>query len=381
MQENTTTKHPVPADAMYWLRLHGITGLGRQSIYQLLKTFGSVQAIFDASFASLRKIISEDIAQQIQSDPYTARVEQSLAWLAQPQNHLITLADEEYPKWLLQTADPPAILFAKGQLSCLQQTCLAVVGSRNPTPQGEKNAHEFAAILAQFDFCIVSGLALGIDAAAHQGALAAGGKTIAVVGTGLDIVYPAKHRDLAHQIVQQGLLISEFDLGQPALPQNFVQRNRIISGLSVGCLVVEASLQSGSLITAKFSTEQGREVFAIPGSIHSPQSKGCHQLIKQGAKLVDAVQDILDEIKPDALVDTSKHYFEKNFSAQQKASGKENSHADKALLKLMGFEPVNVEYLLQHSGLTSDVLSSMLMTLELNNQIVVMPGGRYQRVV
>ncbi len=378
--ESSATQQ-VPADAVYWLRMHAIAGLGRQSIYALLKTFGSAQAIFDASYASLCKVVNDHIASQIKLELIPEQVQQSLQWLSQPDNHLLTLADEDYPAMLLQTADPPAVLFAKGQLSCLQQSCLAIVGSRNPTPQGEKNAHDFASTLAKFDFCIVSGLALGIDAAAHQGALAAGGKTIAVVGTGLDIVYPAKHRELAHQIVKQGLLISEFALGMPAMPQNFAQRNRLISGLSMGCLVVEASLQSGSLITAKFSTEQDREVFAIPGSIHSPQSKGCHQLIKQGAKLVDAVQDIVEELKPEYFVAQSQQKFKKNFAQQDKPASTENFHADKALLNLIGFEPITVEYLLQHSGLTSEQLSSMLMALELDNQIVAMPGGRYQRIV
>jgi len=235
--------------------------------------------------------------------------------------------------------------------------------------------------LAEFGFTIVSGLAIGIDAAAHRGALASNGKTIAVVGTGLDIVYPAKHRELAHEIIKQGLLISEFSLGTPSLPQNFVQRNRVISGLSMGCLVVEASLQSGSLITAKFATEQDRDVFAIPGSIHSPQSKGCHQLIKQGAKLVDAVQDIVHELKSEHFVSLAAMPLKKNFIPAKNTSPEEIPHADKALLDLMSFEPVTVEYLLQHSGLTSDTLSSILISLELDNKIASMPGGRYQRIV
>ncbi len=371
----------VPQDCVYWLRMHEIQGLGRQTTYQLLKAFGSAEAIFAASHANLRKVVSDDIANQIKAETVSDQIKITLEWLAEPNNHLITLADEDYPRLLLETPDPPPILFAKGQLSCLQQPSIAIVGSRNPTAQGEKNAHDFAMLLAEFGFTIVSGLAIGIDAAAHRGALASNGKTIAVVGTGLDIVYPAKHRELAHEIIKQGLLISEFSLGTPSLPQNFVQRNRVISGLSMGCLVVEASLQSGSLITAKFATEQDRDVFAIPGSIHSPQSKGCHQLIKQGAKLVDAVQDIVHELKSEHFVSLAAMPLKKNFIPAKNTSPEEIPHADKALLDLMSFEPVTVEYLLQHSDLTSDTLSSILISLELDNKIASMPGGRYQRIV
>jgi DNA processing protein len=371
----------VPQDCVYWLRMHEIQGLGRQTTYQLLKAFGSAEAIFAASHANLRKVVSDDIANQIKAETVSDQIKITLEWLAEPNNHLITLADEDYPRLLLEIPDPPPILFAKGQLSCLQQPSIAIVGSRNPTAQGEKNAHDFAMLLAEFGFTIVSGLAIGIDAAAHRGALASNGKTIAVVGTGLDIVYPAKHRELAHEIIKQGLLISEFSLGTPSLPQNFVQRNRVISGLSMGCLVVEASLQSGSLITAKFATEQDRDVFAIPGSIHSPQSKGCHQLIKQGAKLVDAVQDIVHELKSEHFVSLAAMPLKKNFIPAKNTSPEEIPHADKALLDLMSFEPVTVEYLLQHSGLTSDTLSSILISLELDNKIASMPGGRYQRIV
>ncbi|MFM8759308.1 MAG: DNA-processing protein DprA [Methylophilaceae bacterium] len=371
----------VPQDCVYWLRMHEIQGLGRQTTYQLLKAFGSAEAIFAASHANLRKVVSDDIANQIKAETVSDQIKITLEWLAEPNNHLITLADEDYPRLLLETPDPPPILFAKGQLSCLQQPSIAIVGSRNPTAQGEKNAHDFAMLLAEFGFTIVSGLAIGIDAAAHRGALASNGKTIAVVGTGLDIVYPAKHRELAHEIIKQGLLISEFSLGTPSLPQNFVQRNRVISGLSMGCLVVEASLQSGSLITAKFATEQDRDVFAIPGSIHSPQSKGCHQLINQGAKLVDAVQDIVHELKSEHFVSLAAMPLKKNFIPAKNTSPEEIPHADKALLDLMSFEPVTVEYLLQHSGLTSDTLSSILISLELDNKIASMPGGRYQRIV
>jgi DNA processing protein len=289
-----------PADLLQeyalWIALGQIHGLGSQAFCRLLQAFGEPDQIYASSYNQLREIVSEPIALEIKSGPNAESTQTTLAWLNQEGNHLITLADAYYPAPLLEIPDPPPMLYAKGNLDCLKQPCIAVVGSRNASPQGEKNAEYFSLALAQHQYCIVSGMALGIDGAAHRGALKAKGKTIAVVGTGLDIVYPARHRDLAYQIVEHGLIISELGLGTPSRAQNFPRRNRIISGLSLGCLVVEANTQSGSLITARLATEQGREVFAIPGSIHSPLSKGCHDLIKQGAKLVDSIQDILNEL-------------------------------------------------------------------------------------
>lgn len=279
-----------------WISLSQISGLGSQTLCRLLQAFGSPEQIYTKSLNQLREIVTDPIALAIKSGPNTESTKATLAWLDQESNHIITLADRHYPTTLLEIPDPPPIFYAKGNLDCLQRPCIAIVGSRNASPQGEKNSEDFSQALAQHNYCIVSGMALGIDGAAHRGALKVKGKTIAVVGTGLDIVYPAHHRDLAHRIVEQGLIISEFGLGTPSHAQNFPRRNRIISGLSQGCLVVEANTQSGSLITARFATEQGREVFAIPGSIHSPLSKGCHDLIKQGAKLVDSIQDILNEL-------------------------------------------------------------------------------------
>ncbi len=241
-------------------------------------------------------MVSEKIALEIGLGVDQADLQDTLNWLAKANNHIVTLADPDYPKALLEIADPPPLLYAKGNIALLNKLSIAIVGSRNASVQGEKNAEAFAQGLAVHGLCIVSGLALGIDGAAHRGALKAKGDTIAVVGTGLDMVYPAQHRDLAHQIASSGLIISEFPLGTLSKPQNFPRRNRLISGLSLGCLVVEANLKSGSQITARLSAEQGREVFAIPGSIHSPLAKGCHQLIKQGAKLVDSLQDIVEEL-------------------------------------------------------------------------------------
>lgn len=292
------------------------------------------------------------------------------AWLQQPGNHLVTLADASYPQSLLDIPNPPPLLYTKGRLELLNMPSIAVVGSRNASPQGEKNAEEFSAALARQGLCIVSGMALGIDGAAHRGALQAGGATIAVVGTGLDIVYPARHRNLAHQIAEYGLIISEFALGTPSRAQNFPRRNRIISGLSQGCLVVEASLQSGSLITARLAAEQGREVFAIPGSIHSPQAKGCHQLIKQGAKLVDNMQDIVDEMKWPARATSAAPVADQPGDLQQ----------EEPLLEAIGYDPVSMDTLAARSGLTLEHLSAMLLMLELGGKVTALPGGRFQRV-
>ena len=284
-------------EAALWICLHQIDGLDGQSICKLLHRFGGPENIFDASHKELNQVVSESICSAIKQGPNLESAKLGLQWLTKEENHLITLADPHYPAALLEIPDPPPILYAKGNLNCLTMPAISIVGSRNATVQGKKNADEFAEALAIEGFCIISGLALGIDAAAHLGALkSAQGRTIAVVGTGLDIVYPAKHLKLAHQIVAQGLIISEFPIGTPSHPENFPKRNRIISGLSLGCLVVEANIQSGSLMTARYAIEQGREVFAIPGSIHSPLSKGSHTLIKQGAKLVDCIQDITLEL-------------------------------------------------------------------------------------
>ena len=267
------------------------------------------------------------------------------------------------------------MLYAIGHLHWLNHSSIAIVGSRSATPQGEKNAEEFAASLCNYGLCVVSGMALGIDGAAHRGALKANGATIAVVGTGLDIVYPARHRDLAHKIAERGLIISEFPLGTPSKAQNFPRRNRLISGLSIGCLVVEANIDSGSLITARLATEQGREVFAIPGSIHSPVAKGCHQLIKQGAKLVENTQDILEEVK-NLLPVISPTGLMGELVSDASISPESN-----IVLALMGFDAINFDILQQCTALTTEALSAMLMMLELEGKITVLAGNQYQRLV
>lgn len=354
-----------------WISLSNIHGIGTQTFCQLLKTFGNPASIYAATFKQLNEVVSEKIATEITRGVDDETLAGSLHWLSQTDNYLVTLADAHYPKALLEISDPPPLLYAKGNLALLNQPSIAIVGSRNASVQGEKNAEAFAQGLCDYGLCIVSGLALGIDGAAHRGALKANGSTIAVVGTGLDIVYPAKHRELAHQIVEHGLIISEFALGTPSKPQNFPKRNRIISGLSLGCLVVEANLQSGSQITARLSAEQGREVFAIPGSIHSPMSKGCHQLIKQGAKLVDSLQDIVEEL---ALSNLKLH-------DSKSVDNVPNNNANSPLLELMGYEPISLENLVHSSSLTVSEVSSMLMLLELEGRVASLAGGQYQKIV
>lgn len=359
-------------DIALWLALNQIQGLGNASICQLLAKFTSPDGVFSASLSQLREIVNDEFAQKINKGVDAEAIQPALDWLKKDNAHIVTLADEAYPKHLLEISNPPAIIYAIGNLKWLNHPTIAMVGSRSATPQGEKNAEDFAQSLCDQGMCVVSGMALGIDGAAHRGALKSNGATIAVVGTGLDIVYPARHRDLAHRIAERGLIISEFPLGTPSKAQNFPRRNRIISGLSLGCLVVEANIESGSLITARLAAEQGREVFAIPGSIHSPVSKGCHQLIKQGAKLVENTTDILEELK-NLLSEHSP------FGSMQKSD--ETPAEPSKLLASMGFDAINFETIKTITGLTTEVLSSMLMVLELEGKVTTLAGGKYQRLM
>lgn len=288
------------AEISAWLKLTLANGVGSSVQRSLLKEFGSPQAIFDAGELLIEKYIGQSKAQKLFAAQTDEIIEQTLTWLQlSEQHHIITLADENYPKILLNISDPPTIIYARGNIELLNHQGLAVVGSRNATPQGLLNAENFCQVIANFGLPIISGLALGIDSAAHKGALkAANGATLAVIGTGINRMYPASNKNLALQILEQnGLIITEFPLNTSPSPENFPRRNRLISGLSLGILVVEATIDSGSLITAKLAAEQGREVFAIPGSIHSPLSKGCHKLIRQGAKLVETANDILEELR------------------------------------------------------------------------------------
>ncbi len=353
-----------------WLALSLTRGLGGESARRLLKEFGSPEAVFAASAGSLKSIVKPDTAAEIGKGIADDALAPVLAWLEENNNCIVTLADSDYPQSLLNIPDPPLLLYVKGRLDLLNYPALAVVGSRNATPQGIANAEAFAKSLSDAGLCIISGMAHGIDAAAHRGALRCQGNncgsSIGVVGTGLDKVYPAANLDLAHALASQGALVSEFPLGTPPLAANFPRRNRIISGMSVGCLVVEASLQSGSLITARLALEQGRDVFAIPGSIHAPQSKGCHALLKQGAKLVETAQDILEELG--------------GLPATPAGSQATQQCADSTLLEQIGFDPVDLDTLGARCGLTVSQLSAMLLTLELEGRISALPGGQYQRI-
>lgn len=356
-------------DLESWLRLALIPGLGDQSLRKLLVAFGSPQQILDASFAMLAKLVPAAVATAIRGGGVgDDKLETASRWLEDGRNRIVTLADTAYPQALLQTPDPPPLIYAKGRLELLNHDALAVVGSRSASPQGVANAESFARALSDAGLTIVSGLALGIDAAAHRGGLAGAASSIAVVGTGLDIVYPARNRALAHQLAEHGVIISEFSLGTPALAANFPRRNRLISGLGRGCLVVEAALQSGSLITARFANELGREVFAVPGSIHSPLSKGCHQLLKQGAKLVESAQDVLEEL---------------NLAARAPSSPTTEVIRDpraQALLDGLGFDPCDIDTLCMRCDLKSDAIASLLTQLEIEGLVCALPGGLYQRI-
>jgi DNA processing protein len=345
-----------------WISLSQTPGLGNEGLRRLLQAFGSPEAVLGASASSLSQHVKPAVAKAISDGIDESILATVAAWLDDPLNRIFTIADSEYPQNLLNIPDPPLMLYVKGRLDLLNAQSLAIVGSRSASAQGLRNAEAFAKSASDSGLCIVSGMAHGIDAAAHQGGLQGAGSSIAVVGTGLDKIYPAANRELAHQLAQSGAIISEFPLGTPPLAANFPRRNRIISGLSLGCLVVEASLQSGSLITARMALEQGREVFAIPGSIHSPQSRGCHALIKQGAKLVENAQDILEEL------------------GYRKTASTTVAAPEHPLFMHLGFDPLDAESLAQRSGLTIGELSAILLQLELDGAIASLPGGLYQRI-
>ena len=294
-------------------------------------------------------------------------------WLEEPGNRIINSDSDDYPDLLQRIPDPPTLLYMVGNNEALHMPALSIVGSRNPTRGGKENAYEFAKHLGQCGFCIVSGLAQGIDTSAHLGALDAGALTVAVLGHGIDRVYPSANRDLAHRISQNGALVSEYPLGSPPRREHFPQRNRLISGLSLGTLVVEAARRSGSLITARLAGEQGREVFSIPGSIHSPQSRGCHQLIRQGAKLVESADDIVSELGAIA-----GHLMQNETDENNDESISAGDDADyKILLNSLSYDPASADELAEHSGLTIDHVSSMLLILELEEKIEALAGGRY----
>ena len=395
-----------------WLRLGATDSIGHLSAHKLLAAFGLPEKIFQQSREALGQLLTAKQANALLTPPkeLPALLGATLAWLDGSADgvmrKVVCFADADYPKALLTLADPPPLLYITGSQSVYAQLAaketandIAIVGSRHATPQGLANARSFAANFAQSGMHIVSGLALGIDGAAHEGALdaqrdfgEAAGSTIAVVGTGLDRMYPKRHHDLAHRIVQCGLIMSEFPIGTPPIPENFPRRNRIIAALTQGTLVVEAAIQSGSLITARQALDLGKEVFAIPGSIHSPQSKGCHHLIKQGAKLVESAQDVTDElpIKPHQLVNTI-HSIATN-PDYKRASGLKDSknelvederiassHAD-SLLQALGHDPVSLDALIDRTGIPAAQLQVQLLELELMGDVARLPGGLFQRL-
>ena len=380
---------------VHWLRLGLIPGVGEAGMRRLLTAFGLPENIFATSLPALTQAAGEALALRLfgarNDAAISAQVDTALRWLDAAENHLVTLADADYPRDLLDAPHPPPLLYCKGRRELLGRPAIAIVGSRNATAQGLANAESFAAALSDAGYCVVSGLALGIDAAAHRGALrqepsfagdlTRAASTIAVIGTGADIVYPARNRDLAHKIAERGLIVSEFPLGTSALASNFPRRNRIISGMSKGVVVIEAALKSGSLITARLAGEQGREVFALPGSIHSPLAKGCHQLIKQGAKLVDSVEDILEELgAASGAHPASAHTGGTSDSARSSAQAQAHSpHAN--LLEALGHDPVPLDTLGARCGLTAANLSAQLLELELAGQVAQLPGGLVQRLV
>jgi len=344
-------------------------------MHRLLESHDTPDSAANAPRSELMLIFDGDASavDAFRTGPEAAQFQVELDWLTHPANHLISVRDARYPALLREIGDAPPLLFVCGDPGLLSRPQLAVVGSRNPSRGGCENARAFSETLARAGLVITSGLALGIDACAHEAALAAGGHTLAVAGTGLDRVYPAAHHELAHAIAEHGALVTEFALGTSPRRENFPRRNRLISGLSLGVLVVEAAVQSGSLITARLAAEQGREVFAIPGSIHSPLSRGCHRLIRQGAKLVETAEDILEELH--ALA---------GFIARPSTEVLVRPAADAdpqelQLLELMGHDPVEVDVLIEKSGLTAGAVSSMLLTMELRGLVEVRPGGKVQR--
>lgn len=407
-------------DLCAWLRLTLTPGIGNAAARRLLQAFGLPQAIFQQSRHALQQCVTAAQAQALLLEPagLAALLDTTWQWLhaapsdaadapGAPARTLLALGDAQYPSLLLETEDPPLLLYLLGAARFIDPgaepfppgTCLAIVGSRNPTAQGQDNARQFARALRATGLTIVSGLALGIDAAAHEGALAdaqdgdSTPATVAIVGTGLDRVYPRRHLDLAHRIAAHGLLVSEYPLGTPPLPGNFPKRNRIISGLSQGTLVVEAAPASGSLITARLASEQGREVFAIPGSIHAPQSRGCHALIRQGAKLVETAQDVLEELRlssptalaapPDKAPGRSKRSLPSASSRPSPSPLPQQQSLDvpdSPLLQALGYEPAGLDALQARTGLATATLQVELLELELAGEVVRLPGGWFQRL-
>jgi DNA processing protein len=364
------------SDYRPWLALWRITGVGAKTYLSLLEVFGTPENVLGASAASLKQAgLSSAVIQQIKNLD-EREIEPDLNWLKREDCHLMCWYDEDYPLLLKEIPDPPPILFIRGNRSLLGSLQIAMVGTRNPSPMAMKTAHAFSKSFATFGLTVTSGLALGVDQAAHEGVLEAGGKTIAVAATGLDRVYPAGHKPLAEEIIKSGALVSEFPIGTQPKPGYFPRRNRIISGLSLGVLVVEAAIKSGTLITAKHAMEQGREVFAIPGSIHNPLAKGCHHLIRQGAKLVETAEDVLEELGNLSLAALN----EDDGQNEELRLNKTSITGDYAvLLEKIAFDPTSVDELITETNFTAEEISSMLLVLELQGLVSSAPGGLFYR--
>jgi len=362
----------VDARAQAWATLQ-LSGIAPRPLAELLRAFGSPEAVLAATPAKRRAALSETAtARALGTTPDRERLVRTLAWLAESGASLVAWDDPDYPPAFLEIGDPPPVFYCLGRRDLLTRPTLAIVGSRNATPQGCADAQAFAAALSAAGLTIASGLALGIDAAAHRGALMHPGSSIAVVGTGLDRVYPARNRDLAHALAERGALISEFAPGTPPLKENFPRRNRLISGLARGVVVIEATLSSGSLITARLAGEQGREVFALPGSIHSPFSKGCHKLIREGAKLVETAQDILDELRLPLVAPAAGTVAHAGAAQDPIAS---------AVLEALGHAPADVDTIAARSGLAAAAVLAALTALELDGQAAALPGGAWQQIL
>jgi len=359
---------PLDADLSAWLRLSLTPGLGGEALRRLLRALGGPGQVLAARRAELAKYVGPTVAASIRDYDAAPALSTAGAWLEEAANDIITLADTRYPRQLLEIPDPPPLLYVKGRVELLSRPALAIVGSRNATAQGLANAEAFARTLSDAGLTVVSGLALGVDTAAHRGGLAGSASSVAVLGTGADIVYPARNRALAHDLAAGGALVSEFPLGMKPLAGNFPRRNRLISGLALGCLVVEAAADSGSLITARFAAEQGREVFAIPGSIHSPLAKGSHALIKQGAKLVESARDILEDLRMGAA------------SAPAPAPALVTDPRAQRLLDALGHEPCDLDTLAARSEMPVAEIGALLTQLELDGLIATLPGGLVQRL-
>lgn len=359
-----------PDEAAAWLRLALAPGIRPATVRRLLGVFGLPDRIFRLSVARLATVVPEPAARALLAAPddrLTALIARTVAWLKEPGHHLLTLADAAYPRALLDLADAPAMLHVHGDPAALQTPALAIVGARNATVQGARDAAAFAGTLSGAGLTVVSGMALGIDAAAHAGALDAAGATVAVVGTGVDVVYPSRHRALAGRIAGHGAIVSEFPLGTPPRAPHFPQRNRLIAALSRGVLVVEAALRSGSLITARLAAELGREVFAMPGSVHAPLSRGCHRLLREGACLVETAQDVLDELG----WGTPAH--------PRKVAAAAPAAAD-ALGAALAHDPLSLDAICQRSGLRAEAVAAELFRLEMDGGVERLPGGFYRRL-